>query len=80
MAKEFRLSEEQKTWIVNNSAKFTSKEIAAYYGVIPQIITSFCKYRKLPLIKRKRRDIKREYKPKGKFFDYDKYIQSVTSI
>jgi len=80
MERILRLTEEQKTWIIENSAGCTAKQIAKDFGVIPQIIDSFCKYRKLPLIRRKRRDKKKEYKPTGKYFNYDKYIQTVTSI
>ncbi len=80
MERELRLTEEQKTWIIENSAGYTSKQIAENFGVIPQIIDSFCRYRKLPLIRRKRRDKKKKYKPTGKYFNYDKYIQTVTSI
>ena len=74
------LTEEQKDWIIANSADYTAKQIAEKFGVIPQIIDSFCKHRKLPIIRRRRRDSIKEYKPTGKFFNYDSYIKTVITV
>ncbi len=44
-----KLTEEQKTFIKNNSHKFTALELANWAGVSSQAINSYCKDKKLKL-------------------------------
>lgn len=42
-SKRLKLTDSQKTFIKNNSAKFTAKELAEWSGTYPALIGNFCK-------------------------------------
>jgi hypothetical protein len=70
------LTEANKTWITNNSSKFTAREIADYFGVYPKLIHSFCRSKKLEL---KSSDGNHE-QMEGIYFNADHYRDNTATI
>lgn len=71
------LSEANKQWIRNNCSKFTSLEIANYYGVSQQCVSSFCRRQKLKL-KKSEANSNTHSLQDDRFFNVDHYYKLET--